>query len=292
MRFFVRVFSGLFLYLGGTGSLWAQDTVTIVAEEEVVEDFLTNYVYYDLGCNANDWDGYFAPKHWQKAETTGETGGKPPLLSDFVQREEDVSVVVFDTEREEIETWSIEIPVGGYLAFQLSTTGQVLKGEQITVSINGDTPIGNVRAGGVYYSPFLRAGDRFSLNIPAGKTTYRWSQLRFHSNFTAVIVWPDGTGADERYEPIRQGRIQRVLFPEEGYGTWPVFDLDGDPLTDYDRQVLRHTTERFEVDYTDRVVEEDGIFYLQRTFTIRERCRRGNWLRRSRKWAILPIIPD
>ncbi|MEL7161515.1 MAG: hypothetical protein AAFN92_12225, partial [Bacteroidota bacterium] len=215
-----------------------------------------------------------------------------PPLSEFVQQSNEVSAIVFDTEREEIETWSIEIPVGGYLAFRLLAAGQERNGEEITVSINGDTPTGSVRSSGIYYSPFLRAGDRFSINIPSGNTVYQWSQLRFHSNFTAVIVRPEAPSLAERYEPIRQGRIQRVLFPDEGYGTWPVFDLDGDPLTDYDRQVLRHTTERFEVKYTDRVIEDDGAFYLQRTFTIRERCRRGNWLRRSRKWAVLPIIPD
>jgi len=271
---------------------WGQDTITVTAEDEVIiEEFSEDFLYFDLGCNANEWDGYFSPERWQKEQSTGETGGNPPLLSEFIQREENSAHIVFDAEREEMETWSIEIPSDGYLAFRLIAAGASGE-EQISVSINGDTPTNTLRTNGIYYSPFLRMGDRFSINIPAGSTAYHWSQLRFHSNYTAVIVRPEALTLEERYEPIRQGRIQRVLFPEDTYGTWPVFDLDGDPLTDFDHIPLRHSTERFEVSYEDEMVEEGNRYFLQRTFTIRERCRRGNWLRRSRKWAVLPIIPD
>ncbi|MEM9260797.1 MAG: hypothetical protein AAGA62_14210 [Bacteroidota bacterium] len=207
-----------------------------------------------------------------------------------MQKENRVTVV-FDTKREESESWAIEIPVGGYLTFRFLAAGGPA-GNEATVSINGEAPMGKIRANGIYYSPFLKAGDVFSIHVPAGSTAYHWSQLQFHSNFSAVIVRPEEKTVEKRFKAIRQGRIQRVMFPDDCYGTWPVFDLDGDPLTEYDRQVLNHPTERFDLQYEDGVVLEDGVYYLQRTFTIRERCRQGNWMRRSRKWAVLPLIPE
>ncbi len=250
-----------------------------------------DYLYFDLGCNVDEWEGYFAPDRWQKVYEGHQDEGECLLLSERVQQTDNIASILFETIRSELETWSIEIPAAGYLAFHLRATSPNISGE-ITVSVNGETATHQLRADGAYYSPFLQAGDVFSLNIPAGSTAYRWSQLRFHTNFTGVIVRPSESAPASRYTPILEGRIQRVYFPNTGLGVWPVFDQDGDPLTTYDQQELRSSTDRFEVEYEDEIIKKENTYYLERTFTIREKCRRGNWLRRSRTWAILPLIQE
>lgn len=250
-----------------------------------------DYLYFDLGCNVDEWEGYFAPHRWQKVYEGNQDEDERLLLSESAQQTDNIASILFETIRSEMETWSIEIPAAGYLAFQLRATSPNISGE-ITVSVNGESATHQLRADGAYYSPFLQAGDVFSLNIPAGSTAYRWSQLRFHTNFTGVIVRPSESALASRFTPILEGRIQRVYFPTAGPGVWPVFDQDGDPLTVYDQQELRCSTDRFEVEYEDTVIKKEATYYLERTFTIREKCRRGNWLRRSRTWSILPLIQE
>ncbi len=255
------------------------------ATEQVVPD--EDYLYFDLGCNMGPWSGYFAPQRWERIVKDSPVAALPATANHEAAGQS--PSIIFAEDRKDAEQWMIEIPAAGYLSFclQPSATGKRIP---VSIMINDQPSDYQVRSDGLYYSPFLQQGDRFSVLIPAGVAVYHWSKLMFHSNFNAVIVRPNAPTPEQRFVVISEGNIQRVFFPSEAPGTWPVFDQDGDRTTTYDQTELRSSTERFEVDYTDNQVLNQDTFQLERTFIIREKCSRANWLKRSRIWCTLPII--
>lgn len=274
------------LLWGGPAGLCAQPADSAVASGTKSNPDL-DYQYFDLNCNVDAWGGYFSPERWVR--TVGEAGGVAPLTESVSAKLSPLVIVGQNTAA--LETWSIEIPVPGYLSFRLMPAEQAHR-EALRVTINDRTVSFRLRADGLYYSPYLRTGDRFTLHVPASETAYHWTDLLFHTNYSAVIVRPGETKPSRRYEPIEADLIQRVIFPDELPGTWPVFDRDGDPLTTADQTELRDSNERFSIEYLDEVEESGQRFFLQRTFTIREKCSRGNWLRSRRCWVELPIIAE
>lgn len=244
-----------------------------------------DYLYFDLACNSGPFSGYFVPERWERSEDhaleiTTRVGDA---------NKGEMTGIIFSGPRYEVESWGIEIPAAGYLSFCL-LPAPTQEDETVIIYINEEKVHFHVRADGLYYSPFLQKGDRFRLSIPPGKEIFHWSKLIFHSNFNAVIVRPRATTTASRYVPIQEGKIQRVFFPSEDPGAWPVFDEDGDRFTTFDQIELRTSNEAFFVEYLDKQVLRDDEYVLQRTFTIREKCRRANSLQRSREWAPLPLI--
>lgn len=249
-----------------------------------------DYQYFDLNCNVDSWEGYFAPARWQHSvskEMDEATNSKAPGPA----YADGSGTVVIGQHPEAMEEWSIEIPVAGYLSFRLMPAENARR-QELSVVINDREQIFKLRSDGLYYSPYLRTGDRFILRIPAGTTVYQWTKLLFHTNFSAVIVRPGETAAADRYVAVEADLIQRVVFSDNGPGAWPVFDRDGDLTTLDDQTELRSSDERFHVEYIDEILQHEGDFFLQRTFIIRENCSRGNWLRTSRRWVDLPIIAE
>lgn len=282
---------GLLLFLAGGGQLCGQST-TIVNLENQGEELLFDYQYYDLACNVDAWGGYFAPDRWKRNVLKVEPTAVARIEKVSVD-EREKRLVVVGQYREVIETWSIEIPAAGYLSFRLlPATGKGLGEEPLRVMINDRNDVFKRRADGLYYSPFLKAGDKFSLQIPAGETVYHWTNLLFHSNYKAVIVRLGEEDSGNKFMPIEAALIQRIFFLSEEPGAWPTFDQDGDLSSFDDQSELRGSDSRFEVDYQDQVEVEQGRFYLLRTFTIREKCSRGNWLRKQRRWVELPIVAE
>jgi hypothetical protein len=275
-------------------NLMGQDDSSDIATTAFFETWLEkpeseDYLYFDLGCNAGAWSGYFAPKRWSRVV---EEKAIVSLSATQANRDNgDVPSIIFEEGRKHTENWSIEIPAAGYLSFCLQPTPLVNQAS-VSVSINDNETDYQVRSDGLYYSPFLQRGDVFSLQIPAGTAVYYWSKLVFHSNFNAVIVRPQAVTIEKKFVPIIEGNIQRVFFPSEAPGTWPVFDQDGDRSTVFDQQELRSSNERFEVEYTDNQIFTDDTFTLERTFVIREKCSRANWLKRNRTWCTLPLIVE
>jgi hypothetical protein len=236
------------------------------------------------------WEGYFAPDRWQRNVVKAKPGGVVHGREVFIG-ENKQPLVVLGQHREVDETWSIEIPAAGYLSFRLLPAGGK-DSEVLRVIINDRSIVFKRRADGLYYSPFLQAGDKFGLRIPAGKTVYHWTSLLFHTNYKAVIIRPKEVDPSRKFVPIEAALIQRVFFLSNKPGTWPTFDQDGDLFSVDDQFELRDSDTRFTVEYHDRVEEKDGRFFLWRTFTIREKCGRGSWLRSSRRWVELPIVPE
>ena len=249
-----------------------------------------SYQYFDLNCNVGAWEGYFAPERWERSLSTSAPSGDNVVAQHETAPAESATVIV-GTDRGAVERWTIEIPAAGYLSFRIRPAGRVPLAE-LRVKVNDRAAAFNPRPDGFYYSPFLRAGDRFTLEIPAGKAIYHWTELLFHSNYSAVVVRPRQSEPTLRYAPVEAELIHRVLFPSDAPGTWPVFDRDGDPTTVYDQTELRTTNEYFRVVYHDEVVAEGDRFHLERVFNIQERCSRGSRLRTRRRWADLPLIEN
>lgn len=279
----------LLLSFGGVVTAFAQSADPVIPAAELPET-KNDYQYFDLNCNVDPWGGYFAPARWHCNVR------KNDALADVSSADQhdaygESPLVVVGRHAEVMESWSIEIPAPGYLSFRLKPA-EMANLEALRVSVN-DRAVGfKLRSDGLYYSPYLRTGDRFVLHIPAGKTTYHWTNLLFHTNYSSVIVRPGEADPRRRYAPIEADLIQRVFFPSDRPGQWPVFDLDGDPETQEDQLELRSTNERFSVQYKDELGADDAGFYLQRTFTIQEKCSRGNRMLRSRRWVSLPLIVE
>lgn len=267
----------------GTSYLVAQAEISAVYSPVALG--ANDYLYFDLACNSGPFSGYFEPERWVRSDDhaleistrmgEGSTG--------------EMTGIIFSGPRDQVESWSIEIPASGYLSFCV-LPGPGRGDQTVTVYINEEKIDFHVRADGLYYSPFLQKGDRFRLSVPPGQEIFHWSKLVFHSNFNAVIVRPRATTLATRYVPIKEGKIQRVFFPSEDPGAWPVFDEDGDRSTTFDQIELRTSNEAFSVEYLDKQVLRGDGYVLQRTFTIREKCRRANSLQSSREWAPLPLI--
>lgn len=278
-----RLFAVILLFIGTTLPVMAQYELSLnsTAQENGASG---DYLYFDLACSSGAWSGYFAPERWKKPAADIN-------ITIANQNGEGAPGVVFKATREEASVWSIEIPAAGYLSFSLHVAPPSNE-STVVISVNDEETDYQVRSDGLYYSPFLQCGDRFTLSIPADTSVYNWSKLIFHSNFNAVIVRPEEVVLTERFVPIRDGNIQRVFFPSDAPGIWPVFDQDGDRETIDDQIELRSSSDRFEVEYTDAEILEGDFYFLQRTFIIREVCSRANWLRRSRNWCPLPLIAD
>jgi hypothetical protein len=276
-------------FLSGTAPLCAQGPLSSPVTG-LKNDSSKDYQYFDLACDVGAWGGYFAPDRWQKRIENAEPEGIIGVVADGGSPPND-PLVVLGKDTKVVETWSIEIPATGYLSFRLLSYGMG-KSKPVQIRVNDRKVNFRLRSDGLYYSPYLRAGDRFSLYIPAGDAVYSWTGLLFHTNFTAVIVRPSETDPSLRYVPISEHLIERVHFLSEQPGSWPTFDQDGDLVTIDDQIELRESTERFSVSYSDEVVLGEEGFFLRRTFSIREKCSRGNWLKRSRIWARLPMLLD
>ncbi len=272
--------------LGG-GELVAQ---VIDDKGTVRPKMVLSYEYYDLACDVGPWEGYFAPQRWQRGiNVEGKENSLASKGAVALQNERRTILLALLSNADQV--WSIEVPTSGYLSFSLLPV-QSASEKAFRIRINDRVESLNRRSDGFCYSPFLKAGDRFSLLIPSGDAEYYWNNLLFHSNYKAVIVRPAEVLPTRRYAPIEASLIQRVFFLSDRPGTWPVFDQDGDLTTTSDQFELRGDTQRFKVDYHDAVEEKNNVFSLSRTFTIREKCSRGSWLRSKRKWTVLPIIPE
>ena len=253
--------------------------------------------YHDLGCGGQRWTGYFAASRWDRDEVTGASvPGSQLTPKGMVEKTVPVTYridergVHFPENRGNAQTWSIEIPAAGYLSFRVEP---ILRNAltAVRVRINGREVAQELPADGYYYSPYLRAGDRFTLLIPPGTVAYDWTDLIYHGNYSAVVVSLDEVLPNRRYYPIEGARLRRVSFPPTG--GWPVYDLDGDPITIDDCTELRETTPYFDVRYEDEVkpARDGKPAGLYRTFHIREVCGGGNELRRTVRWSDLPLIP-
>lgn len=286
-RIGIRGLLSLLLLFGcGEGFLIAQAGTPADYRPTAATPAQEDYLYFDLACNDGPFTGYFSPGRWDHGEDTAlEITSKVAEDGEY----QDMTGIIFTGPRRGTTTWSILIPAAGYLSFHLNPP-PLNNASTPSIFINGENISYQVRSDGLFYSPYLQKGDRFTLRIPPGREIFHWSSLVFHTNFNAVVVRPTERSISRRFVPIKEGKIQRVFFPQNVRGGWPIYDEDGDRNTSYDQVELRQSNETFDVEYDDIQVFRDGQYVLERTFTIREKCRTANTMQRSRSWAPLPII--
>lgn len=261
---------------------WGQEADALTVTDQHYVD--AEAQYYDLGCEGRAWVGYFARERWQKS------GADEGRCSPAGTRLTDENVL-FGSPREQAVSWTIELPADGYLSFRLQPVSSGAMAA-VRVLVNGHPLPEGVAADGIFYSPFLRMGDEFTLVIPAGGVRYYWSDLLFHSNYTGVVVRPGEHLPRRRFQPVAGSKIDRVSFSDHA-GSWPVYDADGDEMTLDDRYEIRDDTDLFELSYSDEVKWDaaTGHPVLERTFVIREVCMRGNVLWKTVTWSALPMLP-
>jgi len=201
--------------LAGSNTAVAQAEISaILSRPASVND---NYLYFDLACNVGPFSGYFHPKRWER--TSDHTFQVSTMLEgeDNEKSVQEMTGIVFLGPRSLPESWSIEVPTSGYLSFRINP---VPKGDDLPdfIQINNENTNYQVRSDGLYYSPFLQKGDLFTIRIPPGRELFHWSELVFHTNFSAVIVRPEAASVGQRYVTIETGKIQRVFFPSNDPG--------------------------------------------------------------------------
>ena len=132
--------------------LMGQDDSSSSVTTDIFETWLASpdsddYLYFDLGCNAGAWSGYFAPKRWSRV-----IKDKAIASLAATQMNHDkggVPSVIFEEGREHTEIWSIEIPASGYLSFCLQPT-PLDDQPTVSVSINDNETDYQVRSDGLY----------------------------------------------------------------------------------------------------------------------------------------------
>lgn len=282
----------LFLLLTVVSPRWSAAQVRAdLAAAELTEKGDGMWLYFDLGCSDTAWSGYFAPHRWN-LRAGGETASPAPegrqyrVVTDSLGRR----TVELPARRAVAQRWSVDLPAPGFLSFSITGDSAAVRASQLL--IDGVEQPARPRGGKLVFSPFLRRGERFTLSVPPGQGAVSWGELRFHTNATGVFILPEADSGAQRFRPVVGNRIDRIFMPRRYSQEWPVFDFDGQPETTDDQQPLEYSTERFEMAYTDRVrVDEEGYF-LEREFTIRERCSDGNVLRQRVRWAPLPLIQE
>lgn len=250
------------------------------------------WTYYELGCTDEEWNGYFAPSNWRViAENGQEIPAAEQYFSASDTKGENTNGIILKGARKQMMRWAIEVPATGFLSFRFGSNEE-WEGDTIIFSVNDRQERLNAQADGIYYSPFLRPGDVFSIHIPSGSEPIAWKQLFFHTNARGVVVYPEATRTNRRYRPIKEGQLQRVEFPDRRFGSWPTFDYDGMEDTTEDRMQLRRSTDLFEVNFSDSIVFKDDNYLVERTFRIKEKCALGNTIVHTVEWHPLPLLRE
>ena len=266
---FGRVLRCAFVVVGMSG-LMAQD----FASAQFTSKGSSDWLYFDLGCEEVNWEGYFAPHRWTVQGTF----------------DQDVSTheIIFPADSTALTHWSIEIPANGILSFSMRGGAERL--QEVKLLLDGIDQRYRIADGETVYTPYLRSGERFELEVPGGAEAIHWTDLSFHTNARGVFILPGESDRRQRYRSVERDHLDRVQFPKESYRSWPYFDFDGYPESTDDQVVLDRSTDRLEVNFRDELGMVDGQYYLLRHFSIREKCNRGNVLKYSAKWMPLPLV--
>ena len=187
---------------------------------------------------------------------------------------------------------SIAIPAEGYVTFDLSNVGS---SNIIFVRINGDK---EQITSDDYFSPLLKAGDEFALEILSEQSPfniYTLNSFEFLTNATGVIKrqWiaeaSNGEkGKFEQFIALQRASIANLILPKDMDGVeapmlkngastnpsntgFPLFDQDGDLATTFDQISLNENEYGFSLSYVDEVKVLHGQKTIIRHWTINDK---------------------
>ncbi len=251
--------------------------------------------YFDLACKHQGWTGYFAPARWQTRSSyadddfVGSSAPRATVVDDLTRLLLNVS-----TGRSTEFTWYTTIPADGYLVFSVTGDGDLAPNCRILINDQEQDAV--LQDDGTYFSPYLRAGDIFSLIFFGKNQVFQWSNFTFYSNSVGVLVSAEQeiVPGPERLirqsiTPVPRADLTQILFASAAPEEWPVIDLDGSTYTLDDQRQLRASTFEFQLQYYDDVALRDGQPWLRRHFTVVEICS-GNGLELDRWWVPLPLV--
>lgn len=268
--------------------------------------------YYDLGCKHQGLGGYFAPDRWYKTTDFGDGGVDVTEAPNAKVVEGATGArLLVQTAGSDRYTWCITVPADGYMYFRLRKVGSFLSQRISSTNIgfqlfrNEEPLTYRPISDGGYYSPHLRAGDRFSIHFEGKGEEFEWADFIFYSNCVGVIVLEpsqeeldSGRFRADRVQPIRRAELEQIYFPFDEPEVWPVVDEDGDLITIDDQYELGSdqigdnsvTEQAFGVEVQDRLDMHAGQFWLMRRFVFTEPCS-GNVMSADRPWLPLPLLP-
>lgn len=256
--------------------------------------------YFNLGCTASGFQGYFALSRWAVSTIQGDGGvdvtGAPNSL--LVEGANSASVVVAP---ESAASLRVAIPAYGFVSFDWGYIGgSNLFNKAFWIAVNGERTdelkAGNT-AGNFFFGP-LEAGDVLALNTSADKEGFRieLANFEFHSNAMGVIEreWKaeDEAGRQgffTQWVSIKKPDLSLVTFPGNFDGLefpvlnrsasvspewagYPVIDKDGLLSTMDDQFPLIGSRAPFDISWKDVSGFSQGLCTILREWTVTDRC--------------------
>ena len=256
--------------------------------------------YYNLSCQSQGWQGYFAWSNWANPSRNGDGGvdvtGAPNSV--LVEGANSASITLTPGSQ---AAYELAIPADGFVRFDWSYVGgSSFSQPTFEVSINNET-VQALRPGqfsNTFNSSFINTGDTLTLRAEAGQegVQLRLSNFEFLSNAVGVIErsWT-ATKQDQPVQTFKQliavekPEINNVLFPESHDGWeapiidnpaasgpaftgFPVIDADGDPSTTDDQINLGKETCSFLATWDDETLFDNGYCMIYRKWKVRDLC--------------------
>ena len=235
---------------------------------------------YDLGCNANDFVGYFDPSRWMDSSIKSAGGvdvtGAPGQL--LVEGTNNYPVVVADRRA---PRFTVKMPSSGYVTFNWNDLGGSLSNPTALAVFVNARPIA-AETGKV--SVFMRAGDELHLQINStASKSIIVQEFSFLSDLAYLITreWVNEARqvVASQYISVEKPNLGDIRFPrntqvsksvQPEYTGYPVLDADGNAKTTEDQMVLAGTFNGMQVTFEDKIDAEQHR--ILRTWTINDTC--------------------
>jgi hypothetical protein len=258
--------------------------------------------YFQLGCIASGFKGYFAPARWAAQMIKGDVGvdvtGAPNSI--LVEGANTASVVAAPESEASVQ---IAIPADGFVAFDWRYVGgSTFSHSPFWVDVNGeraDDAHADQQSGSFFYGP-LAAGDLLGLHVLAGSESIavELANFAFHSNAMGVLErhWKALSAghleaAFTQLVSVKKPNLSLVVFPgnydgfeypalswgESIHPEWtgyPVLDEDGLLSTTHDQHALLESTAPFTFSWQDEVLYDDAgnCCSIFREWTVADEC--------------------
>jgi len=235
---------------------------------------------YDLGCNVNDFVGYFDPSRWMDSSIKSAGGvdvtGAPGQL--LVEGTNNYPVVVADRLA---PRFTVKMPSSGYVSFNWNDLGGSLSNPTALAVFVNARPIA---AENGKVSVFMRAGEELHLQInPTTSKSVIVKDFSFLSDLAYLITreWVNEARqiVASQYIAVEKPNLGDIRFPrntqvtksvQPEYTGYPVLDADGNAETIEDQMVLAGTFNGMQVTFEDKIDAEQHL--ILRTWTINDTC--------------------
>ncbi|WP_425420667.1 hypothetical protein [Phaeodactylibacter xiamenensis] len=293
------------VFTGTHGTVFCQDSwqvpppvLSYSSSETIFYTFEDQY--FNLSCQSQGWQGYFAWSNWRHATKDGDGGvdvtGAPNSV--LVEGANSASILLTPGSQ---AAYELAIPADGFVRFDWSYVGgSSFSDHTFNVFINSEAvpALCPEQPFNTFYSSFLNTGDTLRLVAEAQEKglKIRLSNFEFLSNALGVVerLWV-ATDKEETVCTFRQlisvekPGINNIIFPESFDGSeapiledpatsgpahtgFPVVDTDGDRSTTHDQISLDEESYSFIATWEDETLYENGFCIIYRKWSVRDLC--------------------